>query len=96
MDGKKLSNDIFTEYAWSIEVYSETHLDDWIEDCFAGLSVVHKEDGSSQIICELPDLPAVYGFILQLRDKGICLLSLQVERMTMPSSTREKQKTRRI
>lgn len=87
MDGKKYNNEAFTEYAWSIQVYSETHLDDWIEDCFAGLNIVHKEDGSSQITGELPDLPAVYGLILQLRDKGICLLSLQVERKMMPSGT---------
>ncbi len=84
MDGNKCSNEAFTEYVWSIQVYSKTHLDDWIEDYFAGLNIVHKEDGSSQIAGELPDLPAVYGFILQLRDKGICLLSLQVERMSMP------------
>jgi len=29
---------------------------------------------------ELTDLPAVYGLILQLRDGGIDLLSLQVEK----------------
>ncbi len=86
MDEKKCRDNAFADYTWSIQVCSESHLDDWIEDCFAGLNIMHKDDGSSHITGELPDLPAVYGFILQLRDRGICLLSLQVERMSMPSS----------
>ena len=83
MDGRKERENNLSDYTWSIQVCSETQLDDWIEDCFAGLNIVHKEDGSSRITGELPDLAAVYGFILQLRDKGICLLSLQVERTNM-------------
>lgn len=67
-------------YCWQVRVSSAAHLDYWITDCFSGLKIEHRDDGTTLLTGELDDLPAVYGFVLQLRDGGVDLLSLQVER----------------
>lgn len=76
-----LERESSVDYAWKIRIRSAAHLDYWIEDYFGGLKISHELDGSSLITGELLDLPAVYGLILQLRDAGIYLLALQVERI---------------
>lgn len=68
-------------YSWQIEVIAGAHLDYWINDYFSGLTLRHNGDGTTILTGDLPDLPAVYGLILQLRDSGIVLISLQVKRM---------------
>ena len=72
-------------YVWQIRVLSDAHLDFWIKDYFEVLAVNHKEDGSSTLVGELPDMPAVYGLIIKLRDMNIMVLSLQVERVKKPA-----------
>jgi len=67
-------------YCWQVRVKSAAHLDNWISDCFSGLKLKHRDDGTTFLTGELTDLPAVYGLILQLRDGGVNLLSLHVER----------------
>ena len=67
-------------YCWQVRVKSVAHLDSWISDCFSELKLEHHDDGTTLLTGELNDLPAVYGLVLQLRDSGIDLLSLQVER----------------
>jgi len=67
-------------YCWQVRVKSAAHLDLWIAECFSGLKIEHRDDGTTVLTGELTDLPAVYGLILQLRDGGVELLSLQVER----------------
>ncbi len=67
-------------YCWQVRVKSTAHLDNWISDYFSGLKLEHRNDGTTILTGGLPDLPAVYGLILQLRDGGVGLLSLQVER----------------
>jgi len=69
------------EYIWKIRVRTVAHLDYWLKDCFGGLDIIHEEDGTTLISGELPDLPEVYGLILQLRDFAIVLVSLQVDRV---------------
>ena len=68
-------------YCWQVRVKSATHLDDWISDYFSGLNLEHRDDGTTVLTGKLTDLPAVYGLILQLRDGGLDLLFLQVERL---------------
>ncbi len=68
-------------YSWQIEVIAGAHLDYWINDYFSGLTLRHSPDGSTILTGNLPDMPAVYGLILRLRDSGIVLLSLQAKRM---------------
>ncbi len=65
---------------WQVRVRSAAHLDYWITDCFSGLKFEHLNDGTTVLSGKLTDLPAVYGLVLQLRDGGVDLLSLQVEK----------------
>lgn len=69
------------EFRWQVRVKSAAHLDSWITDCFSGLNLEHRSDGTTNLAGTLSDLPAVYGLILQLRDNGVELLTLQVERV---------------
>ena len=68
------------KYRWKTRIHTEAHLDDWLKDCFGGLDMTHQEDGTTLISGTLPDLPDLYGLMLQLRDTGIMLISLRVER----------------
>jgi len=70
-----------SEYIWKIRVRAVAHLDYWLKDYFGGLDITHEEGGTTIISGELPDLPDVYGLILQLRDSGIALVFLQVKRV---------------
>jgi len=70
-----------SEYIWKIRIRAAAHLDYWLKDYFGGLDITHEEDCTTIISGELSDLPEVYGLILQLRDSGIELVSLQLERM---------------
>ncbi len=67
-------------YCWIVQVQTKDHLDFWIKDYFNGLEVDHNPDGSSLISGELPDLPALYGLFIKLRDSGVVILSMQVRR----------------
>ncbi len=67
-------------YTWSIQVMAQDHLDDWFEEFLEDVTLQRLPDGTTQISGTLQDVPAVYGFILRLRDGGIRLVSLQVER----------------
>lgn len=67
-------------YVWQVRVRSESHLDEWIKDYFGDLNISQERDGSTLLAGALPDMPAVYGLFLQLRDVGIVLISLHVER----------------
>ena len=66
--------------AWKVEIRLGGHLDGWMMDYFDGLTLSHQDDGTTFITGELPDKPAVFGLILELRDAGIDLISLQVKR----------------
>jgi len=68
-------------YIWQIRAEIAAHLDSWMADCFYGLNIEHREEGITVLNGALADLPAVYGLILQMRDTGVELLSLQVRRV---------------
>jgi len=70
-------------YCWQVRVLSSAHLDHWITDNFNGLKVEHLNDGTTVISGVLTDLPAVYGLVLQMRDTGVNLLSLHVDRINI-------------
>lgn len=65
---------------WAVTAKTRDHLDDWVGEYLGNLSLQREPEGTTCISGTLPDMPAVYGFILRLRDGGIPLLSLQVER----------------
>ncbi len=77
------SREISVSYVWQFRVRSDAHLDSWIIDYCDVQTMNHEKDGSSTLSGELPDMPAVYGLILKLRDAGIGLISLKVERMKL-------------
>ncbi len=68
------------KYVWQLTVHSEAHLDEWLNDYFGGINLTHEKDGTSILTVVLPDMSAVYGLIMKLRDSGICVISLQAER----------------
>lgn len=70
-------------YRWQVRVRAAAHLDCWITDCFGDLKLEHHPDGTTSLTGALADLPAVYGLILQLRDGGVDLLFLQVEKQEL-------------
>ncbi len=72
------------KYVWQVKVRSAAHLDCWIEEYFDGLTVNHQSDGTTLVRGNLPDRPALYGFVLKLRDAGVDLLSLQAKKQQKP------------
>ena len=64
---------------WSVQAVTQHHLDDWVGEYLGALTLQRLPDGTTRISGVLPDTPAVYGFILRLRDGGIPLLSLHAE-----------------
>ncbi len=80
MNGKHHTEQKQGMYVWKVRVCSQNHLDAWLGDYLGGLDIWNDADGTSVLTGKLPDLPAVYGMIMRLRDGGIVLLSLHVER----------------
>ncbi|GEM_PF-1021167 len=83
-------------FSWWVQVHSETHLDDWLKDYFSGLEIQRQSSGITLLTGKMQDLPEVYGLILKLRDSGVVLLSLQVERVQKgqpPGAGKEKIRT---
>lgn len=68
------------DYTWYIHILVQGRLDGWMKELFANSVVLNTEEGSTHINTELPDISAVYGLILQLRDFGINLISLNVSK----------------
>lgn len=69
------------ESVWRMKAQTTGHLDCWIKEYFDGLTVEHQSDGTTFLKASLPDLPALYGFILMLRDAGVELLSLEAKKL---------------
>jgi len=60
------------------------HLDrswqSWLND----LSIHHEEFGTTLLIGEISDQPALYGIMIKLSKLGVTLLSLQTEEREQP------------
>lgn len=78
--GPTTTEQLVGEHGWRVTVHTRHHLDDWTKEYLDGLAVRREEDGTTRISGELPDMPAVYGMILRLRDGNITIISLHVER----------------
>lgn len=65
---------------WRVQAGVQSRLDSWVSDYLGGLELTGKEDGTSWLEGELPDLAAVYGMVLGLRDLGVELHFLTVQR----------------
>ncbi len=62
------------KYSWHTEAKVTGHLDDWLEDYFGCITMIHKKGGYSLLTGELPDISAVYGLILRLLIFNSCRL----------------------
>ena len=76
---------------WEILVRTQDHLDDWVGDYLGELSLQRLSDGTTRIQGTVPDTPALYGFILRLRDGGIPLISLHVQLNTEQTISLEEE-----
>ena len=74
-------NDKPEQFTWEVKVKAEAHLDYWISDYFDGMSISHEPDGTTVMKGQLPDLAAVYGLMLRLRDSGVILVETRIERI---------------
>ncbi len=68
-------------YVWQVRMRSPVQIEEWLKDYLGMVDVCDQDDESSVLTGALPDLPAIYGLIIKLRDAGIDILSLQVERV---------------
>lgn len=71
---------VHRQYHWRLQVRTEAHLDSWLADVLVPLDLTHCEDGTSLLSGTLGDISAVYGSLLKLRDTGVHVISLLVER----------------
>ncbi len=69
-----------TRCSWSMCVRTNAHLDPWLADVLSPLALQHEVEGTSLLRGNLADLAAVYGLLLKLRDTGISLVSLSIQR----------------
>lgn len=66
-------------HRFSVTAVVDSQLDGWMDDYFDGMMLQRCAD-STWLKGELPDLAAVYGLVLTLRDTGVGLLTLEVKR----------------
>lgn len=59
------------------EIVIQGHLAPGWAANFVGLEVICQPNGSTLLCGDLPDQPALYGLILQLRDLGFTLVSVR-------------------
>ncbi len=71
------------DYIWRTKVRILSHVDPWLKDHLEGLTIMHKRDGTSLLIGDLIDMPTLYGFLLQLRDANLVIISLEVKRVPL-------------
>ncbi len=83
---EKLPEDL----GWEIKVCARGHLDFLIKDCFENMEVTDNDDGTTEIEGFMSDLPEVYGFIIRLRDAVIYLQSLQVTKMEIEITGKQR------
>lgn len=67
-------------YTWQVTVPAAERMDLVLMEHVGNLEVKELTSGAALLRGELPDLPAVYGLVLRLRDAATLLLSLHVER----------------
>ena len=66
-------------YAWQVTAPATARLDLVLSEHVGRLEVEERTRGTAVLRGELPDLPAVCGLVLRLRDAGAQLHALHVE-----------------
>ena len=54
----------------------EGHIDPQWGEWFGGVTVTQEANGKTLLTCEVPDQPALYGLLRQIRDLGVTLISV--------------------
>ncbi|GEM_PF-6459449 len=65
---------------WQIHVHCSGHLDKWAEDYLHGACITCRNDGTCCVKGDLPDMAAAYGLLVWLRDAGVNVLYLQMNK----------------
>jgi len=60
-------------YLFHIRGHIDPQWSDWLD----GLTIEHRDDGTSQLLGEVPDQAALHGLIGRLRDIGADLIAVQ-------------------
>jgi hypothetical protein len=67
------------------------HLDEQWTDWFDGVTIIHKDNGETLIICPEADQAALHGLLKKIRNLGLSLLSLQQIRPDQDEATGTKE-----
>ena len=70
-----------------IRLRVEGHLDDHWSDWFGGLALTRNGDGTTSLSGAVEDQAALHGLLAKVRDLGVALISVEVERL--PNNTGE-------
>ncbi len=65
------------ELAELYEIRCQGHLDDHWKRWFAGMSMIHEEDGTTTFTGPVIDQPALFGLLNKVRDLGVALVSVR-------------------
>ena len=65
----------FSGQAYQIKL--KGHLNGTWSEWLDGLTVIHKEDGTTVLTGLVADQPALHGLLIKIRDLGLPLLSVQ-------------------
>ena len=79
---KQGEKQIKNESVLLVRIKVRGHLKEWFGDYFGGLNLKYNEDGSCTLTGKLQDSVAFYGLILNLRDSGVELLSLEAKKQS--------------
>lgn len=59
------------------EIRCQGHLGDHWNSWFAGMSMIHEEDGITSFTGPVIDQPALFGLLDRVRDLGVALISVR-------------------
>ena len=75
---------------WRIQLMAKYHLDSRLFDELEGCELRHLEDGTTVLGGRLPDMCAVYGLMVRMRDMAVEVISLEVHRQDVLPLSKEE------
>ncbi len=68
-----------SEY-WVVRIRTDAHLEPWLGETLAPLALELEPEGTSLLTGTAADQAAVFGILLRLRDSGVSLNMLWIQR----------------
>lgn len=68
-----------SEY-WVVRIRTDAHLEPWLGETFTPLALELEPEGTSLLTGTAADQAAVFGLLLRLRDSGVSLNMLWIQR----------------